>query len=466
MADDDHGRRGSKPPESTTATMDLSEVNWAKVRSAKESLPFGNREEKTAQGAAYSDDDPLPFTTHDDQTARAVSRPGDTEASLPFGRGNDPMGSTGSWNPAASDSRAQRESVAANAAGEARWRPPERTTNSTHEVGSINKDMRRTLSTDELKQFASAAAAQHAHPSSPPRRSAPPRKPRRPPVGQTQPPPPGGFAEPPIPIPKPRTLPETTAPVRTAPPQAGPAFARGRSSSPPANSAPPANPTPPKASPWTADAGVARRSAPTLGQIPNPLAQHRAPAAPAAQLAPEPIAPLDEPTKSYDSLALIWLMPGSSLRLRRNPAFKKLIDELEDRAVDFELDDAAGDEDPLAVEDRREVFEVLARGEPTGGTGLQNTLASATRGDGKFVAKVVLVAADLSTPFDARERAKATITVVTPYLPTDREDDAPPSPLERATADARTFVADADELCPPETRPRLHHPDRRRLRCG
>jgi hypothetical protein len=188
-----------------------------------------------------------------------------------------------------------------------------------------------------------------------------------------------------------------------------------------------------------------------------PVPSVRTPPAPA----PEVVQPKAVPATATASegLALLWAKPGGSLRLRRIKAYKPLIDALEDRPVDPELDDAGPDEDPMSVEDRREIFEVIAAGKTTDGTGMRKGLGDAIRPDGKFVAPLVLLQATMRTPFEARARLEVTLTTVKPFIAPPKEQitggtaEEPETelvytPLTEAVGDAKTFLEDADPLCP------------------
>jgi hypothetical protein len=146
-------------------------------------------------------------------------------------------------------------------------------------------------------------------------------------------------------------------------------------------------------------------------------------AAPAPTPAPAPavraILPRARPD-ARDAVRLIWYEPESVPRLRRTRAFRPILDELEKLPLDAELDDPAAAKDPAEMEERREVFQILTRGEPTDAEGVNEAISDAVRDDGKFVPPILLASGDLSFPFDELETLKATLTAVTPLVtPTD-----------------------------------------------
>jgi hypothetical protein len=142
-------------------------------------------------------------------------------------------------------------------------------------------------------------------------------------------------------------------------------------------------------------------------------------------------------------LKLLWFESDSVPRIRRNKPWKPILDALEQRPVDRDLDDPALANDPMEMEDRREVFEILAHGAPAGEAGIDRALDDAARTDGKFVPQLTLLVADLHFPFDALETLKATVATVGPLvLPTDED-------LKAAVDAAKAFLESADELTPP-----------------
>ena len=114
-----------------------------------------------------------------------------------------------------------------------------------------------------------------------------------------------------------------------------------------------------------------------------------------------------------------------------------------DRPVDPELDDLAAAKDPVEVGDRRDVFEVLVRGEITADEAkLTEAVERALRDDGKFVPPLLLVDGEVRLPFDELAVLKATLSIVSRFAPGDE-------PLEAAIAEARELLRTPDLMCPP-----------------
>jgi hypothetical protein len=120
-----------------------------------------------------------------------------------------------------------------------------------------------------------------------------------------------------------------------------------------------------------------------------------------------------------EAIQLLWYDPESLPRIRRVARWRDLLRTLGRKPLDRDLDDPALADDPMELEDRREIFELLAVGESTDAPGVNEAITSAVREDGKFVAQLVLVAGELHLPFDELETLKATVTTVSPLVGQD-----------------------------------------------
>lgn len=121
-------------------------------------------------------------------------------------------------------------------------------------------------------------------------------------------------------------------------------------------------------------------------------------------------------------------------RIRRTARWRSILLDLEKHPPDPDLEDPAFAKDPADVEDRREIFEILARGTPAIAAEINEALVSAVREDGKLVPPLLLVGGELQLPFDEIETLRATVTTVTPLAGNDEN--------LRASLDvARQFLA-------------------------
>lgn len=189
---------------------------------------------------------------------------------------------------------------------------------------------------------------------------------------------------------------------------------------------------------------------PRLGASPNVLdASNAAAGAPAVVARVE--APVSRPVPEVrhspraevrEALELVWFDPESVPRMRRKPAWRPILDASEEAPLDPDLDDPALAKDPMVVEDRREVFEILAQGEPMTASALDEAFARCQRNDGKFVPTLGLFAGELEVPFDELSALRAAISAVTPFVGTDE--------ALRATVDtAKELLALPDLMAAP-----------------
>jgi len=144
-----------------------------------------------------------------------------------------------------------------------------------------------------------------------------------------------------------------------------------------------------------------------------------------------------------DVLHLLWFNPEIVPRIRRKPEWKTLLDALETSKPDPELDEAGLAEDPAELEDRREVFEIVARGTPTGQDSVDHALLGAVRADGRFAPQLLLLTGELRFDFDELELLKATVSAATPFGPNDEE-------LKKVLDSTTEFLASPDLVTSPD----------------
>jgi hypothetical protein len=139
-----------------------------------------------------------------------------------------------------------------------------------------------------------------------------------------------------------------------------------------------------------------------------------------AVAAPAP-APVAAPAReARRAVQLVWCDVESAPRVRRAARFKPVLEAMEDRPVDRDLDDPDADAD--SAEELRTMFEVLANGTPLDAPRVAEALARAVHDDAKFAPPLVLVGGELELPFDELESLKATVTVATPFVtPADEQ---------------------------------------------
>lgn len=133
------------------------------------------------------------------------------------------------------------------------------------------------------------------------------------------------------------------------------------------------------------------------------------------------MAPRVAPTREPPAVDLLFFDARSLPRMRLVPAWKKLVAALDERPLDAEEDDPSAVKDPEAIEDRREIMEILVRAEPGDAAAIDELMGRAVREDGRLFGPLVLLAGELSTPFDEIEALRATVTVVTPLAGSDEQ---------------------------------------------
>ncbi|MDI1446202.1 DUF2169 domain-containing protein [Polyangium sp. 6x1] len=140
-------------------------------------------------------------------------------------------------------------------------------------------------------------------------------------------------------------------------------------------------------------------------------------------------------------LHLIWYNPESVARVCRVPVWRAILEEMEKKPADDNLDDPAPTKDPIEIEDTRDIFEILSRGASQDVDQLEAELGAAVRPGNKFVPSLLLLAGDLSFPFDERKTLEAAVAVATPIAGADEG-------LKTALREAREFLMTPGELCP------------------
>ncbi|WP_437538988.1 DUF2169 domain-containing protein [Sorangium sp. So ce726] len=239
----------------------------------------------------------------------------------------------------------------------------------------------------------------------------------------------------------PAVAPMSVAPVAVAPAAVAPPAAVPR----------PAVVPPAAESPWAAGASRAPGApAPTFGSAAvqaqaspaPPVVPPRSDAAPAPARPSSVRAPATARSSASEIVHLLWYDPESVPRVRRQPSFRPLLEELDERPIDREADEPALAKDPMAVEDRREVFEIIARASATDAEGTQEAVVDAVREGGKFVPPVCLLAGELIFHFDELETLKATVTAAAPLAGNDEQ-------LKAAVVAAQDFLKLPDLRCAP-----------------
>jgi hypothetical protein len=113
-------------------------------------------------------------------------------------------------------------------------------------------------------------------------------------------------------------------------------------------------------------------------------------------------------------LQLLWFEPKSLPRLRKAPDYKGILDALEERAPDKSLDEEG--KDPWEAEDRREVFEIVAKAKLVDVKDVPDKVEGAVLDDGKFAPPLAVMMGEMELPFDEIEALRAAVTTATPLI--------------------------------------------------
>jgi hypothetical protein len=168
---------------------------------------------------------------------------------------------------------------------------------------------------------------------------------------------------------------------------------------------------------------------------------------PVVQIAepPPPPPPAEKPAEKaaapsfVEVVDLVWFDKAALPRIRKKAAWRALVQALEDRPPDPDLDDASLGT-PAEVEDRRDVFEVLTKGLVLDSAGIEDALAQAIRTDGKVVPPLVLAGGELTFPFDDVETLRSHVAVIAPLATGDDK-------LKAELALVKDFLATPDLAC-------------------
>ena len=175
-------------------------------------------------------------------------------------------------------------------------------------------------------------------------------------------------------------------------------------SAPPALSAAPAD----RGVLSTSNAAAGPAAAITAPRVEAGAAPRRAAARPAAREEPREV------------LQIVWFNPDTIPRIRRKAPWRALLEAQEAAGtMDPDVDDPGLAPDPAEAEDRRDVFAILATGEIPESDEVNEALAAGVRDDGRHVPSLVLIAGELSFPFDELETLKATVSTVSPLVGAD-----------------------------------------------
>jgi hypothetical protein len=132
-------------------------------------------------------------------------------------------------------------------------------------------------------------------------------------------------------------------------------------------------------------------------------------------VAPAPGAPAPKPRPvARDAILLAGFDAASLPELRTDPRFSPILDALQDAPLDGDLDDPERVGPIAYLEERREIFEILACGRAADGEEIGAALARAVEPDGRYLPPLSLVSGELVFAFDELAVLKATVSAAVP----------------------------------------------------
>lgn len=135
-----------------------------------------------------------------------------------------------------------------------------------------------------------------------------------------------------------------------------------------------------------------------------------------------------------DALQLLWFIPEAARRVRRTPEWKRIIDALPPAKFDPDVDDPSLEADASELEDRRAIFEVIARGIPGGRESVDDALIDEARRDARFAPRLLLLRGEAQFELDEVEVLKAEVASSAPFAANDE-------PLQRCLDHVARFLA-------------------------
>ena len=137
------------------------------------------------------------------------------------------------------------------------------------------------------------------------------------------------------------------------------------------------------------------------------------------------------PQHAPELLELLAWDPAVIPRIRRIAGYQPLLSALLKRPKDIDLDEAHESSALPQVGERREVFEILVRGEPLSPRAIAAMVEGGIREDGKYVAPLALVAGDLVPMFGVIETLEDAISIAGSLL--DEADEVLRAATDKVT---------------------------------
>lgn len=126
-------------------------------------------------------------------------------------------------------------------------------------------------------------------------------------------------------------------------------------------------------------------------------------------------------TVQSDPVVLLYLDRASIPRMVRKPVWQKILDSMEDEAIDPEADDPALSTDPLEIQHQTQTYAILKHGTIVGIPAAEATLEAAVAKRGRFAPPIELFEGDLEPIFDDVEFLRALVATLGPLATNDEK---------------------------------------------
>lgn len=122
-----------------------------------------------------------------------------------------------------------------------------------------------------------------------------------------------------------------------------------------------------------------------------------------------------------DPLVLLYLERSSIPRIVRKPVWQKILDAMEDEAIDPEADDPALSSDPLEIQHQAQTYAILKQGRVVGIPAAEAALEAAVAKRGRFAPPIELFEGELEPIFDDVEFLRALVATLNPLATNDEK---------------------------------------------
>ena len=120
-----------------------------------------------------------------------------------------------------------------------------------------------------------------------------------------------------------------------------------------------------------------------------------------------------------DVIQLIWFDPKALEWIRRQPEWRPLLEQLQEKTVDAGAEEVSLGASAMEAEDRREMYELLSQAPAADLGAIGTALREGCLADGRYAAQLLLLTGELFFPFDEVETLRATVATVAPLASSD-----------------------------------------------